>query len=119
MLSRSSYVKSKLKITLFLLGVVDVLSLELIQYGGSKDKNVSKVELTEKTHPKLFEEASQARVRVIERLSDCNDELANKVISSESFDGISTIDIVKALQKVTQERVSHFYLIIYVLCSII
>lgn len=89
-----------------LVGIVDVLSLELMTYGSGKEKTVTKVELNEDQFPKLFGQAQEARLKLIERLTDYNDDLANKVISSESFDSISSMDIVKALQKVTRDRVA-------------
>ncbi|XP_019755164.2 ribosome-releasing factor 2, mitochondrial isoform X3 [Dendroctonus ponderosae] len=89
-----------------LTGVVDVLSLELFQYGNSRAKGVSVVDLSEETHPQLFADAQQARVRLIEQLTEHDDELANKVIASESFETVSSQEIIKALQKVTQDRVA-------------
>ncbi|CAG9761363.1 unnamed protein product [Ceutorhynchus assimilis] len=84
-------------------GIVDVLSLELIQY---HNKDITKVQLSEKEYPMLFDEAQKARLKVIEQLTDYNDELANTVINSESFDNISSLDIIKALQKVTLDKVA-------------
>ncbi|KAL1502026.1 hypothetical protein ABEB36_007238 [Hypothenemus hampei] len=85
-------------------GVVDVLSLELIQYGNGRTKDAIRINLSEKSYPKLFEEAQKARVKLIEQLSDCNDQLANQVINSGSFDSISSVEVVKTLQKMVKER---------------
>ncbi|XP_050296750.1 ribosome-releasing factor 2, mitochondrial [Anthonomus grandis grandis] len=87
-----------------LVGIIDVLSQELISYGSTTNKNISRTQLSKKEHPELFDKAQKARIKVIEQLSDFDDELANKVISLESFDSISTIEVVKALRNVTQER---------------
>lgn len=82
-----------------------MLSLELYQYGTSRTKEVSIVELNEQTHPQLFADAQQARVKLIEQLTEYDDELANTLIESESFETVSSLEIIKALQKVTQNRV--------------
>jgi len=88
-------------------GTVDVLSLELIDFG--KGKGVTKVDLNEKDWPELYADAQQYRVKLIEQLSDLDDDLAGKVITSESFDNVCSSDVVKAIQKVTLNRVSFLH----------
>lgn len=86
---------------------MDVLSLELIDFG--KGKGVTKVDLNEKDWPELYADAQQYRVKLIEQLSDLDDDLAGKVITSESFDNVCSSDVVKAIQKVTLNRVSFLH----------
>ncbi|XP_030765251.1 ribosome-releasing factor 2, mitochondrial isoform X2 [Sitophilus oryzae] len=83
---------------------VDVVTSELIKYGQGKNKNMLKEPLTEKEFPKLFSEAKEARVKAIETLADFDDELANTVIASESFENISNDDIIISLVKVTNQK---------------
>lgn len=91
------FVKQKLA------GTVDVLSLELIDFDNGK--GISKVDLNDKNWPELYAEAQQFRVKLIEQLSDLDDDLAGKVITSESFDNVCSSDVVKAIQKATLNRV--------------
>lgn len=86
------------------IGIVDVLSLELLQYG--LEKSVKQIELNEKNHPKIWESAKQNRIELIDKLTSFNDELADIVISSDTLDGIKTVDVIKALREVTNSHVS-------------
>lgn len=83
-----------------------MLSLELIDFGNGKGKGITKVDLNEKDWPELYADAQQFRVKLIEQLSDLDDDLASKVITSESFDNVCSSDVVKAIQNVTLHRVS-------------
>nr|XP_023028395.1 ribosome-releasing factor 2, mitochondrial [Leptinotarsa decemlineata] len=87
-------------------GIIDVLTMELLNYGSAKDKRVNKIPLTEKQHCKYWNDASLARSQLIEKLTDFDDELANQVISCESLDCISTPDLIKSLKSVTRNQVA-------------
>ncbi|EFA06892.2 ribosome-releasing factor 2, mitochondrial [Tribolium castaneum] len=86
-----------------LTGIVDVLTLEKITYDRSNDKLMSRVEITKKSDPELWEDARRLRSHLVDVLSTFDDSLANLVISSESFD-ITTVDIIKALRSVTLKQ---------------
>ncbi|XP_076268400.1 mitochondrial ribosome recycling factor 2 isoform X2 [Rhynchophorus ferrugineus] len=87
-----------------LVGILDVLTSQLIQYGHGEEKKVVEVKLTESNHPELFSQVQEALHKIIDTLTDFDDELANKVINLESYDDIIADDLVKALQSVTNER---------------
>ncbi|KAG5861264.1 hypothetical protein JTB14_013504 [Gonioctena quinquepunctata] len=89
-----------------MVGIVDVLTLELLSYGSPIDKLVNKIPLTEEKYPEFWNDAKQARSRVIDKLTDHDDELANLVISAESLDSIATTDIVKSLGSVIRSQVA-------------
>ncbi|XP_018570990.1 ribosome-releasing factor 2, mitochondrial [Anoplophora glabripennis] len=87
-----------------LTGIIDVLSMELLNYGAVNEKQVTKTPLTEDQCPKYWSEAKNARMILIDKLTDHCDELADTVISSESLENIATVDIVKALNAITYNQ---------------
>lgn len=87
-------------------GVIDLLSLEMLQYGVDEKKSVKQVQLTEKDNSKLWKEAKQGRLELIDKLTSYNDDLAEKVIASGSLDDIKSVDVIKALREVTLAQVS-------------
>ncbi|RZC34417.1 ribosome-releasing factor 2, mitochondrial, partial [Asbolus verrucosus] len=86
------------------IGMIDILTMEKIIYDKSKEKQISHVELSEKSDPKSWNEAKLARTRVVDTLSVFDDTLANLIISSESFDAITTRDIMTAVRQVTLKQ---------------
>lgn len=66
---------------------------------------VNILKLSEKDDPENWEQASIARAKLIDTLTEYDDILANLVLSLESFDLVNTVDIVKALKRVTLNQV--------------
>lgn len=87
------------------LGIIDILTMELLNY--DKEKNISKLQLTEANYPKYWEKASSLRSEVIDKLTNHDDDLADLVIKSESLDSISTVDVVNTLRRVTNKQVCN------------
>ncbi|XP_028137204.1 ribosome-releasing factor 2, mitochondrial [Diabrotica virgifera virgifera] len=87
-----------------LTGIIDILTMELITYGTEDIKLLEKVQLTEKNFPKHFEEAKLARSKLVDKLCNYDDNLADQVLVSESLDNIPTTDIVKSLRTVTKSQ---------------
>ncbi|KAJ8945751.1 hypothetical protein NQ318_012073 [Aromia moschata] len=85
-------------------GIIDILSMEMLNFGKAKDKQVQRTRLTEDKFPKHWTEAALARSELIDKLTEHNDELANTVITSESLENIATDDIVRALNAVTHSQ---------------
>lgn len=100
-----------------ILGIIDILSMEMLNYGTATEKQVKKTPLTEDHYPKYWTEAKNARVTLIDKLTNYCDDLANIVISSESLENIATVDIVKALSLVTLNQV-QLYLTYRIICCI-
>lgn len=73
-------------------------------YDKNNDKVMTRLELTKKSDPELWEDARRSRSHLVDVLSTFDDTLANLIISSESFD-ITTVDIIKALREVTLKQV--------------
>lgn len=69
--------------------------------------------LTEKNDGETWEIAMTARTKLIDKISEYNDELANTVISENSLENIATSDIVKALKEVTAQQVFQFFLVAF------
>ncbi|KAJ8925928.1 hypothetical protein NQ315_009780 [Exocentrus adspersus] len=87
-----------------LTGIIDVLSMELLNYGNDNDKRVEKTFLTEDKYPEYWTQANIARMTLIDKLTNHCDELANTVISLESLENVSSVDVVKALSRVTHSQ---------------
>ncbi|CAH1117493.1 unnamed protein product [Phaedon cochleariae] len=87
-----------------LIGIIDVLTLELLKYGTVKEKLVTKIPLNEQNHPKYWNDAKLIRSQIIDKLTDYDDELANTVIESESLEEITTKDIVRSIRTVTLQK---------------
>lgn len=64
-----------------------------------------KIPLTEKEDLKLWNEAMLLRSKVVDKISEYNEVLAEKIINEESMDNIKTTDIVKALREETFNQV--------------
>jgi elongation factor G len=87
-----------------LVGVTDILTMEKVIYDRSKDKQITRVGITEKSDPILWEEVKRTRTQLVDILSTFDDVLADLVISSESFDAVTTADIIKAVHQVTLKQ---------------
>lgn len=88
------------------------MTLELLNYGTSRDRLVNKTPLTEEKYPKYWNGAKNARAKLVDKLTEFDDELANNVIKLNSLDDIPTTDIIKALRNVTKKQVlnEQFYI---------
>ncbi|XP_057659734.1 ribosome-releasing factor 2, mitochondrial [Diorhabda carinulata] len=84
------------------IGIIDVLTMELITYGKLNDKFVKKTQLTEENI--YFEDAKLARSKLVDKLCNYDDKLADQVISIDSLDNVSTADIIKSLRTVTKNQ---------------
>ncbi|KAK9875490.1 hypothetical protein WA026_007880 [Henosepilachna vigintioctopunctata] len=84
-----------------LVGLVDILSLEKLSFSNSK---FERIQLTETDHPKLWTEAKILRSKVVDKISEYNEELADKIIAEDSIDNIKTTDIVNAIKQETQRQ---------------
>lgn len=82
--------------------------MEKIVYNKTKDRQINRLGISEKTEPKLWEEVKMARAKIVDILSIFNDPLANLVINSESLDDVTTLDIAKALREVTLRQVTLY-----------
>lgn len=84
--------------------------MEMLSYGAANEKQVKRIPLTEDQYSKYWIEAKNARMALIDKLTDYCDDLADIVISSESLENVATVDIVKALSSVTRNQVQSFLL---------
>ncbi|KAL3286202.1 hypothetical protein HHI36_000712 [Cryptolaemus montrouzieri] len=82
-------------------GLIDVLTMEKLSFTNSK---LEKIPLTETEHPKLWNESMKLRSDIVDRLSEYNEILAEKIIAEDSIDNIKTTDIVNALKQETQKQ---------------
>ncbi|KAK4885063.1 hypothetical protein RN001_001334 [Aquatica leii] len=82
-------------------GMIDVLTLEKLV--PTKD-SLSKILLTEKEDPQYWNVAKNARNVLVDRLTEYNDDFANMVISNDSLDTVSTVEIIKVLRKTTIDQ---------------
>lgn len=71
----------------------------------TNDGKVEQSVLTEKTDGSAWEIAMKARSKLIDRLSEFNDDLANTIISADSLENVETADVAKALRQVTIQHV--------------
>lgn len=76
--------------------------MEKLLYSNLKHE---KIPLTEKEDLKLWNEAMLLRSKVVDKISEYNEVLAEKIINEESMDNIKTTDIVKALREETFNQV--------------
>ena len=79
--------------------------MEKIIYEKNDVNKISRIKISEKSEPALWNDANEARSRLVDILSALDDTLANLIISSESFDAVTALDIVKALRQVTLDQV--------------
>lgn len=85
-----------------LVGLVDLLTMTKLTWDpNSKQKQMTTSEMTEKLDEELWLQAKAKREHLIDKLSDFNDKLANKVITLDSFDKVEAKDIQIALREVT------------------
>lgn len=83
-------------------GVVDLLTLEKIIF--KKDnygRTIVRDKLNEKTDDKLYEIAMENRRQLVDKLSNNDDDLADKIIEEESLDKISSKLIIESIRKTT------------------
>ncbi|XP_063921742.1 ribosome-releasing factor 2, mitochondrial isoform X2 [Zophobas morio] len=85
-------------------GIIDTITMEKIIYEKNDVNKISRIKISEKSEPALWNDANEARSRLVDILSALDDTLANLIISSESFDAVTALDIVKALRQVTLDQ---------------
>lgn len=85
-----------------LIGLVDLLTLEKNIWDATS--KVTCESLSEKSDGALWTLANEARLKIIDKVSEYDDDLANKIIESESLSAVNTVDIVKGIRKIVLER---------------
>ncbi|XP_060536405.1 ribosome-releasing factor 2, mitochondrial isoform X2 [Cylas formicarius] len=85
------------------LGIIDLVSMQLLKY-SRKERNVTKILLSESEFPKYWCDAMKGRSLLLEKLGDFDDEFANLIISSNSYDTISSVDVIKVLNKIVVQK---------------
>lgn len=83
------------------LSIIDVVGLNHITWNN---KNLGVDFKIEPAKERLLEQAIYGRNQVIDQLSGIDDELAEAIISSETFDSVSNEAIKRALRKATLRR---------------
>lgn len=83
--------------------------MELLKYGMSTENKISSELLSETNHAGYWNDAKYQRAKLIDQLTDYNDTFADLVISSDSLDSISSVDIIKALREATLKQVNLSY----------
>ncbi|XP_045461171.1 ribosome-releasing factor 2, mitochondrial [Harmonia axyridis] len=79
-------------------GIIDILTMEKLLFPNLK---LVRSPLLEADDPKLWNDAMSCRSHIVDKLSEYNEKLAEKVIIEETIDNIKTTDIVKALEEET------------------
>ncbi|KAF7991867.1 hypothetical protein HCN44_010668 [Aphidius gifuensis] len=86
-------------------GVIDLLTLEKVLF---KKDNYGRViirdKLNENTDEKLYEIAMENRRQLVDKLSNNDDDLADKIIEEESLDKISSKLIIESIRKTTLNK---------------
>ena len=91
-----------------LISILDVLTLENLTWNQTNEgKCVQRVPLT-KDVP-LWEIGSEARVKLIDKLSDFDNNLSEVLLKVESFESISSVLIAESIKKVVNLQVSIFF----------
>lgn len=89
-------------------GVIDLISLDKMIFDAKSNK-IHQTPLTEKTDGNVWERACLERVNLVDKLSEYSDDLADKIVSTNSLNNINSADIIQALRVVTVEQVSRWY----------
>ncbi|XP_041464083.1 ribosome-releasing factor 2, mitochondrial-like [Lytechinus variegatus] len=91
-----------------LVGVIDLVSMETVTWpapskGIDDGSRLNHCPLSESQDTGIINQANDARVDLVEQVADLNDEFADKILSSPSFNPlhISSQDLMRAIRNVT------------------
>nr|XP_022907162.1 ribosome-releasing factor 2, mitochondrial isoform X2 [Onthophagus taurus] len=79
------------------IGVIDVLTMEKLTWEQGKMRR----SVIGNDCPKTLQSVKEARAKVVDTVSGCDDELASKIIESESLDNAPTPLVVNAIRRAT------------------
>ncbi|XP_044747225.1 ribosome-releasing factor 2, mitochondrial [Coccinella septempunctata] len=79
-------------------GLIDILTMEKLTFSNMK---LAKIALTEREDCELWSETMLLRSNLVDKISEYNETLAEKIIKEESMDNIKTMDIVGAIREET------------------
>lgn len=85
-----------------ILGVIDLLSLKRIVWDQKHQGQIYKVE--EISDEKIFKEAREKRMQMIDTLSGHDDNLAESIIASESLENVDINLVLNAIRRLTLKR---------------
>lgn len=85
-----------------ILGVIDLLSLKRIVWDQKHQGQIYKVE--EISDEKMFKEAREKRIQMIDTLSGHDDNLAESIIASESLENVDINLVLNAIRRLTLKR---------------
>lgn len=85
-----------------ILGVIDLLSMKRIVWDQKHQGQIYKIE--EISDEKIFKEAREKRMQMIDTLSGHDDNLAESIIASESLENVDINLVLNAIRRLTLKR---------------
>lgn len=94
------------------IGIIDLVSMEKLSWNESKNTIANKI-LSEKDGA-VWEQAMKKRLELVDKLSDVNDKLAEKILALDSLEKVPLEDLVPAIRLTTLEQVcyNNYYFIV-------